>query len=43
LRRDSHNLQCALFAKAKVENAVLLVERRILAALRHHDSQRWGN
>jgi hypothetical protein len=29
-----HRLQCALFAKAKVESGVLLVERWILAALR---------
>ena len=34
MSRRCHYLQCALFAKAKVENAVLIVERWILAALR---------
>ena len=36
MRNCYHGLQCALFAKAKVESGVQLVERWIIAALRHH-------
>jgi transposase len=35
LRGDSHDLQCTVFAKAKVEVGVQIAQRWIVAALRH--------